>query len=406
MHSVFAFKEGIRFFVTLNFNAMKINIIILLDLLIIQPALSQTGAAYDDKSDPFCKMIRAVYAQDALSFHSQLKIKQLFETDTVSSNARVTVIKKGTDISFLRIIPDDGDKELLFCHDSAWLVDHLNREIDCFGTTTGDLAHNYMSQFFPFTLFNLDTVISQVNPFWKVISRSKEFTVISLNMAGSSKDISDARVEFSCYNASSLPYRTLQESVYMKADKLYQEQIFSGYTYPCPNRIKIPDYFLSYSKDISALTQTEGHAVTDEEETGREVFLDEIELSDLSGIPVRLPDKGLILFDLWYAGCPPCMQSAPAIENLYRQYKDSVHFFSVNEIDTDTAKISRFREMMGISFPVLLGAKEKLAIKVNCTGGYPVFILMDAASRKVIWKFVGYTGNLETVIKDAIRSRL
>jgi thiol-disulfide isomerase/thioredoxin len=390
----------------IKFNNMKFNVIIILNLLFIQQNLGQTGPGYDNKSDPFCRMVQTVYSQDALSFNSRFRIKQLFEKDTVSSEARVTVIKKGTDISFLRIIPDKGNKELLFYHDSAWFVDHLNHEMDCLGTNTDDLTHNSMSQFFPFMLYNLDTMISHVKPFWKVVAQTEEFTAISLDIAGPSKDVSDIKIEFSWYNSSLLPYSTLQESVYMKADKLFQEQIFSGYEYPCPERIKIPGYFSSYIRDLSAVRQIESPSMLDDEEPEGEVFLNDIELFDMAGIPVTLPDNGLILLDLWYVGCPPCIKSAPVIEKLYREYNNKVHFFSIDETDSDTAKIARFKNMMGVSFPVLMGHKEKLAMKINGSGAYPVFILLDAGSKKILWKYVGYNENLYAIIKDAIERQL
>jgi thiol-disulfide isomerase/thioredoxin len=245
-----------------------------------------------------------------------------------------------------------------------------------------------------------------VEPFWKIIAQTKEHTVISLDINNSSKDVSDIRVEFTIGSADFLPYKTLQESVYLKADKLFQEQIFSEYSFPEQDQIKVPEYFTKYDKDFNKVQEIDSVIENKAEEPLGEVFLQDIELFDLARNPVSLPDKGLILFDLWYVGCPPCMKSAPVIEKLYIEYKARVHFFSVNETDRDTAKIARFKDMMGITFPVLLGGKEKLALKVNGKGGYPVFILMDARSGKLLWKLEGYAENLEKLIKDAIDQNL
>jgi thiol-disulfide isomerase/thioredoxin len=384
---------------------MKITLSIILNVFIAQLLTGQTQKAQEFVTDPFCRMIETIYSLDALSFNSQFNMKQVFENDTVSSYAKVTVMKRGIDISFLQIIPEKGGQELLFCHDSAWVVDHLNKNMVCIGTNTDHLTYNYLSQFFPFTLFNLDTTILQVEPFWKIVDRTEETTVISLEITNPSSDLSDIRVEFTIDNSDHLPYKTLQESVYLKADKLFQQQVFSGYSFPGPDQIKVPAYCYEYEKNVSQLQKSES-AIEVKEENQSEIFIHDFELFDLAGNPFSLPDKGLVLFDLWYVGCPPCMKSAPVIEKLYLEYKDRVHFFSVNETDQDTAKIARFKEKMGISFPVLLGGKEKLSYKVNGRNIYPVFILMDAGSGKLLWKTEGYSENLEELIKNAIGQNL
>ena len=385
---------------------MKITLLIILNVYFVQLLIGQTEKEQEFVTDPFCRMIKTIYSSDALSFNSQCNIKQVFENDTVTSYAKVMVKKRGTAISFLQIIPEEGDQELLFCHDSAWVVDHLNKDMACIGTNTDHLTYNYLSQFFPFTLFNLDTTISQVKPFWKIVDRSREYTVISIDITDASADLSDIRVEFTIGNSDYLPYKTLQESVYMKADRLLQQQVFSGYSIPGLGQIKVPAYFYEYKKNVSQLQNNESVVEQKEEENLNEIFLQEIELYDLSRNPISLPDKGLILFDLWYVGCPPCMKSAPVIEKLYIEFKDRVYFFSVNETDQDTAKITRFKEKMGITFPVLLGGKEKLADKVNGRSIYPVFILVDARSGKVLWKIEGYSENLEELIKNAFGQNL
>lgn len=385
---------------------MKITLLIILNVFISQLLIGQTEKARESANDPFCKMINTIHSLDALSFNSQYKIKQVFETDTITAYAKVILKKTGTAISFLQIIPETGEKELLFCHDSAWVVDHQKKIMNCIGTHPDQMTYNYISQFFPFSLFSIDTAISRMEPFWKIIEEIREYTVVSLEIASSSKDLTDIKVEFAIGNSDFLPYRTLQESVYMKADKLFQEQVFSGYTFLEPDQVRVPIYYSEYEKGTGQVRKIEYPADPEEDENPGDIFLLDIELNDLSGNPFSLPDKGLIVLDLWYVGCPPCMKSAPVIEKLYTQYQGSVHFFSINETDQDTVKIIRFKEKMGVTFPVLLGGKEKLAVKVIGRSSYPAFIIVDAHSRKVVWKFEGYSDNLEEIIKEAIEQNL
>jgi len=385
---------------------MKKTLLIILNVLIAHLLTIQTSLAQDSVTDPFCLMIKTIYSLDSISFHSQHNTKQVFENDTISTNAKVFVKKKGTAISFLHITPEKSSKELLFCHDSAWVVDHHDKIMNCYGTNTDQISHNSMSQFFPFTLFNIDTAILKVEPFWKILEQTEEQTVVSLDIASSSKDLTDIRVEFTIGNSDYLPYRIIQESVYLKADKLYQEQVFSEYSFHCSELENFPKYFSEYTKFPCQEQKTENMVERKEEENPGEISLKDLELYDLAGNPFVLPDKGLILFDLWYVGCPPCMKSAPVIEKLYTEYDEKVYFFSINETDQDTAKIIRFKEKMGVTFPVLLGGKENLAVKVTGRSGYPIFILFDARSGKVLWKFNGYSDNLEDIIKEAIEQNL
>jgi thiol-disulfide isomerase/thioredoxin len=381
---------------------MKKNFIIILNLFVAQLTFCQADQSNVYATDPFCRMIETIYSLDALRFNSQFNMKQVFENDTITTYAHVILQKSGTDISFLQIIPDAGNQELILCHDSVWVVNHKQQSLYCVGTNTDHMSYNGMSCFFPFSLFNLDTLISQVEPFWRVILKTSEYSVIFIDINESSADVSDIRVEFTIGNSDFMPYRTLQESLYLKADKLYQEQIFSEYTFPDPQDIKVPDYFRFYMKDVSFFQNMDEAVEMKPKVSPEEVYLNDVKLFDLSGNPVYLPDQGLILLDLWYVGCPPCMKSAPVLEKLYQKYKDQVHFFSINETDHDTAKIIRFKDKMGLSLPTLLGNKGEIAARVEGSGGYPVFILMDGKSRKVLWKFTGYIENVEEIISAAI----
>lgn len=382
---------------------MKKTLLITIYVFIAQLLTGQPGKENDMASDPFCQMVKTIWSYDAISFRTQHTEKNVFEIDTTTTYAKVLVKKKGMDISFLQIVPETGNQELLFCGDSAWVVSHTDKKMVCIGTNIDDLNHNSMSHFFPFTLYNIDTTITRVEPFWRVIQQTKDYTVISVDIIRSSEELSDIRVEFTVGNAELLPYKAFQESVYLKMDKFFQEQLFTGYSFPDPDEVKVPEYFTTYKKDLGLEQKTDGISESKAEEPLGDIFLHDPELYDLSGNPVSLPDNGLIFIDLWYVGCSPCMKSAPVIERIFTEYKDQVHFFSINETDKDTAKIARFKDKMGITFPVLLGGKEKLAFKVSGTNGYPLFILMDAESRKVLWQVSGYSENLQERIITTIK---
>lgn len=385
---------------------MKKSLLIILNLLIAQMMFGQAGTTIKNPADPFCQMIKTIHSLDAISFNSKLNEKQVFENDTVISYAKVIVKRIGKSISFLQIIPEAGYKELLFCNDSSWITDHNAKTITSLGTGIDQLTHNHMSEFFPFSIYDLDSAICTGEPYWRIIEETKEYTVISLDITDAPEELSDFRAEFTIGNTDFLLRKILKEAVYMKADKYFQEVDFSGYSFLGTDEVRSPDYYSTYAKDYSLVQVSDTGAEKKAEEVAAEIYLKDIELFDLSGKAFNLPQDGLLFFDLWYVGCPPCMKSAPVIEKLYHEYKDKVYFFSINETDQDTAKIGRFKEKMGITFPVLLGGREKLAEKISGETGYPVFIIMDAESGKVLWQRKGYSANLEEVIADAIRKNL
>jgi thiol-disulfide isomerase/thioredoxin len=385
---------------------MKTLMILLTNLFLMQCLISQPADKISGSTDPFCQMIRTIFATDVMCFKSTYKIKNVFEKDTTAVNAHVKVIKQGNHISYLLITPEEGEEELLFYRDSAWVVDHVAEKFAFIGTGAKALEGNNMARFFSFTIFDADTMVSMIKPYWEVIDENRDYTVVSLSISESQADLSDPRVEFTITNSDHLLHKELQSMVYMKADTYYQEQIFTDYRFPPADKIIIPGNYPHYDKDLSIVQYIKPTINQDTGIAQVDIYLESIELNDLSGNPFQLPEEGLIFIDLWYVGCAPCMKSAPIIEKLYFDYNETVYFFSINEVDMDIDRINSFRDKMGITFPVLIGKKGKLAAKVTGTGGYPVFFLMDAGSGKVLWSMTGYSEDLEEILSEAIKNNL
>ena len=100
------------------------------------------------------------------------------------------------------------------------------------------------------------------------------------------------------------------------------------------------------------------------------------------------------------------MKAAPVIESLFQEFKEKVHFYSVNEIDKDLAKIIRFKESLRISFPVLLNREERLAPIISGSAAYPAYFIMDCATGRVVWWDEGYSDDTERKIRKAFETYL
>lgn len=76
-----------------------------------------------------------------------------------------------------------------------------------------------------------------------------------------------------------------------------------------------------------------------------------------NGEMVALSDYrgGLVLIDFFFAGCPPCIEILPGLNNLYRKYRDQgLQIIGISIIDTKKT-LEYFRERHGINYPLLLG---------------------------------------------------
>jgi len=91
----------------------------------------------------------------------------------------------------------------------------------------------------------------------------------------------------------------------------------------------------------------------------REGFLaPDFTLDNLQGEKVTLSGlRGkIVVINLWATWCPPCRAEMPALENAYKQYKDSgVVVLGLNVTNQDSEReVPLFVEEFGLTFPILL----------------------------------------------------
>lgn len=118
-------------------------------------------------------------------------------------------------------------------------------------------------------------------------------------------------------------------------------------------------------------------------------------LKDLEGKTVSLSDfKGKIVFiDFWASWCPPCVQSIPAVEELYNKNKDNpnIVFLGIN-VNEDKQKVIDFVKEKGITYKILLGDNEVMSkYKIR---SIPSFFILDKDGN-ITNKHMGYMPGLE-----------
>ena len=85
-------------------------------------------------------------------------------------------------------------------------------------------------------------------------------------------------------------------------------------------------------------------------------------LSDLRG--------QIVLVNLWASWCLPCRAEMPAIERVYRSYKDlGLEVLAVNATNQDSVDAARaFVQERGLTFPVLLDRTGSVSAAYNLRG--------------------------------------
>lgn len=351
--------------------------------------------AQDNKQELLKQYAYKMLKTDGLTFNVDYYKKDLFADDTSHKYATVSFLKKGNRVSYIRIIEPASQSELILNNDTTWAVDNHNKSITYLGGRSAVKGSGLFS-FFPVGSLIVDTNMFNSEPYWDYLPGKGKTTTVKFNIVNSVPEITHIRHELSIDTLNLYLVKLVDEVTFGETGKQYQETDLSNYHSFSTSEAIEPDYFRTYNKyDAFAEIQSK-HPSADKDNLV--LNINSMAFKSLDGKSFQLPKNGLIFMDLWYVGCLPCMKAAPVIEEIYQVYNDQIYFYSVNEMDDDVAKIKRFKAKMGISMPVLLGARKDISPVVS-DGSYPVFLLLDAATGKVLWTTSGYSLELLNNIK-------
>ncbi len=131
---------------------------------------------------------------------------------------------------------------------------------------------------------------------------------------------------------------------------------------------------------------------------------EDFSLRDLNGKKVTLSEfRGKpVLIDFWATWCPPCRESIPGIEKLYKAYSGKglvVLGVSLDQGDWDSVKA--FGSAQGITYPLLKG-DEDVAVKYQVRT-IPMLVIVSKDG-KILKRFFGVNDDdeLEKEIKAVL----
>jgi len=105
----------------------------------------------------------------------------------------------------------------------------------------------------------------------------------------------------------------------------------------------------------------------------------ELSLAQLSG--------RVVLINFWATWCKPCEDEMPAMQRLYRSLEGSGFELLAISVDEDPGEVRRFRERLGLSFPILWDPDREVA------GAYQTFrfpeTLLVGPDGVVVERYVG-----------------
>lgn len=107
--------------------------------------------------------------------------------------------------------------------------------------------------------------------------------------------------------------------------------------------------------------------------------MDDIVLPDLTGrIQTIREQPGTIFFvTFWAAWCPDCRREMPAMERLYRRFKDKgLVIMAINLMDSPDI-VRAFREDYGLTFPLLLDQAGETARRFSLSSIPTTYLLND-----------------------------
>jgi len=89
----------------------------------------------------------------------------------------------------------------------------------------------------------------------------------------------------------------------------------------------------------------------------------DFELQSLDGETIKLSQyRGYpVVINFWATWCPPCRSEMPAIVQEYERYKEQGLVVLAIDNGEDPPKVLEFRKQYGMSFPVLLDKKMRVA---------------------------------------------
>ncbi|MBI3575727.1 MAG: TlpA family protein disulfide reductase [Gammaproteobacteria bacterium] len=132
---------------------------------------------------------------------------------------------------------------------------------------------------------------------------------------------------------------------------------------------------------------------------------------DMQGKPVRFSEQRrnkVLLLNFWATWCPPCRKEMPAMEQLYRAYKDrGLIVLAVSQDQAALATVRDFAEQLKLTFPVWHD-RDGLVGRQYSVPGVPTSYLVGRDGR-IAWRVLGeydwFSPEARAVVEQLLAAR-
>lgn len=190
----------------------------------------------------------------------------------------------------------------------------------------------------------------------------------------------------------------------------YEEKLFSPIT-PLPDKAQFSDYF--NPDKLAATFSFEQHDPNAPVKREQELIqagatLPDFILSDLQGQTYSASEQqqGLLLLDFWYKGCFPCQMAMPKLENLHQKYASKgLQVLGINPFDKNNDALKEWLKTRKVTYNTLFDPEKNLPKAVGIIG-YPLLIIADAKTKKVLHVHSGFSEELEAELEPILVKHL
>jgi thiol-disulfide isomerase/thioredoxin len=112
----------------------------------------------------------------------------------------------------------------------------------------------------------------------------------------------------------------------------------------------------------------------------------------------------VVLVNFWATWCKPCEDEMPSMERLYRDLAPAGFELVAVSVDEDPADVEKFKQRMGVSFPIALDPAQEVSALYQ-TQGFPESLLVGPDGQ-ILERYVGprewsiYAPRIRTLISQ------
>jgi len=131
-------------------------------------------------------------------------------------------------------------------------------------------------------------------------------------------------------------------------------------------------------------------------------------LKSKSGKNIKLSEYrgNVIMLNFWASWCGPCRQEMPALELLYKKYKNLGFVILGVNVDEDISKANKLLDIIPVSFPILYDKSKKVSALYNISAMPTTYLIDRDGNFRFLYKAykpgyeVKYAKKIKTLLRE------